>query len=77
MRHINITYHMSNRNETAETCITLPMDNTVALRVLRDGADSVPNVRRILKYLAAIQGYEYIGGCYAEPDTAWEGRDTE
>lgn len=72
MKHINITYHMSNRNETAESCITLPMDNTIALQVLGDGADSVPNVKRILSNLAAIQGYNYIGACTATPDAAWE-----
>lgn len=72
MRHICITYHMSNRSETAESCITLPMDSTVAQRVLKDGADSVPNVKRILSNIAAIQGYNYIGACTAEPDAAWE-----
>ena len=71
MKSICITYHMTKPNETAETCITLPMEDHVADDLLRHGADSwyiergscvAPHpgsVAVILMGLAHIQGYEY------------------
>ena len=70
MRKVNITYHMERGSEIAESCITLPMEDAVAADILKHGEDSAHlsmmqngEVYRLLRSLAAIQGYEYIGAC--------------
>ena len=73
MKRICITYHMTRRSETAETCITLPMATDVADDILKNGERSEHlsmmrngEVYRILKSLSAIQGYEYEEACCFE-----------
>ena len=70
MKKINITYHMEKGSEIAESCITLPMEDTVAEDILKNGEGSEHlcmmrngEVYRTLRSLATIQGYEYIGAC--------------
>ena len=70
MKKINITYHMEKGSEIAESCIILPMEDIVAEDILKNGEDSEHlsmmrngEVYRLLRSLAAIQGYEYIGAC--------------
>ena len=70
MKKINITYHMEKGSEISESCITLPMEDTVAEDILKNGEGSEHlcmmrngEVYRILRSLATIQGYEYIGAC--------------
>lgn len=70
MKHINITYHMENSDEVAESCITLPMTDDIADDILWMGENSTylgaghnGEVRRLLESLAAIQGYKYTGAC--------------
>lgn len=73
MKHINITYHMKNATETAETCITLPMRDEAATDLLEKGERSqhvdpmlLGDVYRVLASLSALQGYEFVGFCCAE-----------
>lgn len=70
MKRINIVYQMEKGIEIAESCITLPMEDTVAEDILKNGKDSEylcmmrnGEVYRLLRSLAAIQGYAYIGTC--------------
>lgn len=81
MKHLCITYHMEKNHgtasrpkmETAETCITLPMQDHIADDILKNGEDSqymsrmaVGYVTAILSELSEIQGYHYSGFCSAE-----------
>lgn len=73
MKNINVTYHMSNEEGIAETCITLPVRDEVAADVLELGARSehvdpmqIGELYRLLRSLSALQGYEYAGFCCAE-----------
>ena len=75
MKHICITYHMTRKNEIAETCITLPMDDTKATELLacqenclqlREGA----TLDVLLCKLSILQGYQYAGFCIAEETIA-------
>lgn len=85
MKHVCITYHMHRdypRKETAETCITLPMTQTIAWDILENGADSkyllprtldddlcvIPGgvIYEALCRLSEMQGYRYEGFCTAE-----------
>lgn len=77
MNHVCITYHMKNKKERVETCITLPMCKDIAEKVLQEGADSDKKVRQILSCLASLQGYKYCGACYAEQDSQWKQIDDE
>ena len=71
MRYINITYHMYRNSETAETCITLPMDSRIADNILTNQCSS-PHaspgspVGCILSALADLQGYDKAAFRYAE-----------
>lgn len=81
MLHLNITYHM-HRNwgaaskphmETAETCVTLAMEDHIAEDILKKGSDSVylstsslGKVYLALSYISEIQGYSYSEFCTAE-----------
>ena len=71
MRYLNITYHMNNGRETAETCITLPMETRTAADILKHQCSS-PHaspksaVGRILSALASLQGYDNAAFCCAE-----------
>lgn len=71
MKYLNVTYHMRNGCETAETCITLPMEPETADDILKDQCDS-PHVTpesavgRILSALADLQGYDSAAFCCAE-----------
>ena len=71
MKHICITYHMTRKNEIAETCITLPMEDAKAAELLacqegclqlREGA----TLDVLLRKLSILQGYQYAGFCIAE-----------
>ena len=74
MKHVNITYHMHNTEDSvAETCITLPMTDEAAADIMEKGADSqhlnpmlMGEVYRVLRSLATLQGYTYDGFCCAE-----------
>ena len=70
MKKINITYRMENASESAESCITLPMEDAVAEDILTNEEHSQHlnpmlngEVYRLLRSLAAIQGYEYVRAC--------------
>lgn len=80
---LNITYHMEAnlgtfdepRMETAETCVTIPMEAKIAEDILINGEDSpylsqsvcsMGIIRSILYYLAEVQGYRYTEFCSAE-----------
>lgn len=71
MKKVLITYHMTNGEEDAETCIALPMADEVAEDVLTWGDDS-RHIRRggviwqALNTLAEMQGYKYTLFCTAE-----------
>lgn len=75
MKHICITYHMTRKNEVAETCITLPMEAQIAEDILEHQGDSqyveqgsftITNIKIILNNLAALQGYGNAMFCSAE-----------
>lgn len=81
MKRLNITYHMEKNHgtlsqpkmETAETCITLPMQDHIADDILQKGEDSrymkriaIGYVSGILNELSEVQGYHYSGFCTAE-----------
>ena len=71
MKKVLITYHMTNGEEDAETCIALPMADEVAEDVLTWGDDSRyirrgGAVRQALDALARMQGYSYTMFCTAE-----------
>lgn len=73
MKKINLTYHMEKPGEIAESCITLPMEDAVAEDILANEERSQHlnpmlngDVYRLLRSLAAIQGYEYTGACCPE-----------
>ena len=73
MKRLNVTYHMSNSEGIAETCITLPVTDEVAADVLELGARSerldrmqIGELYRLLRSLSVLQGYEYAGFCCAE-----------
>ena len=62
MKKVLITYHMTNGEEDAETCIALPMADEVAEDVLTWGDDSRyirrgGAVRQALDALARMQGF--------------------
>ena len=40
MKRINITYHMENADEVAESCITLPMTDDIADDIIWMGENS-------------------------------------
>ena len=64
MKRICVTYHMERGNETAETCIVLPMTEIQAKQLLEDqnkysyGIGKSHSVRQIIDILASLQGYE-------------------
>ena len=71
MKHICITYHMTRKSEIAETCITIPMEDSKAdgllacqedCQQLREGA----TLDILLRKLSILQGYRYAGFCTAE-----------
>lgn len=71
MKHICITYHMRREDETAETCIVLPMEDENAdellaeqdeWRQLMEGAA----LDVLLRKLSILQGYQYDGFRTAE-----------
>lgn len=71
MKRLMITYHMTNGEEDAETCIAMPMADEVAEDVLTWGDDSRyirrgGAVRQALDALARMQGYSYTMFCTAE-----------
>lgn len=73
MKRVCITYHMVNENEVAETCVTLTMSDDVAADLLERGENSEHlnpmlqgDIWRILRSLAAIQGYEFEEFCRAD-----------
>ena len=90
MKKVLITYHMTNGEEDAETCIALPMADEVAEDVLTWGDDSRyirrgGAVRQALDALARMQGYSYTmlhgrtcpmtrRAVPAERRTPWTGR---
>lgn len=76
MKHVCITYHMTKPNEVAETCITLPLDNSIADDLLahQGGSAYVQGHKRftrlsipaLLNQLAVLQGYDTADFCCAE-----------
>lgn len=75
MKRICITYHMTRRNEIAETCITLPMEEHIAEDILtnqgdsqyvRQGSFTLTNIKIILNNLAELQGYVDASFCCAD-----------
>lgn len=71
MTNIRITYHMKREHEIAETCITLPMEDSKATEFLAtqdewcqlmEGA----TLDVLLHKLSILQGYMYAGFCTAE-----------
>ena len=71
MKKVLITYHMTNGEEDAETCIALPMSDEAAEDVLTwgDGSRYIRRggaVRQALDALARMQGYSYTMFCTAE-----------
>lgn len=71
MKYLNITYHMYRNNETAETCITLPMASEVADDILTNQYDSpytasVSPIGCIISALADLQSYDSGLFCCAE-----------
>lgn len=71
MKHVCITYHMERKNEVAETCITLPMDDSVAAMLLTNQGDYFQLMEGapldvLLRELSKLQGYTYAGFCCAE-----------
>ncbi len=71
MKRVTITYVMENREERAETCVTLPMEDGIAEELLRNERWSIQlqqgrMVRSVLENMARLQGYEYEGVLEAE-----------
>lgn len=73
MKKVNITYHMRNRTEIAESCITLAMKDSIAEDILENQENSQylspildGEVYQLLCKLATIQGYEYKDACCPE-----------
>lgn len=71
MTNVCITYHMKREREIAETCITLPMEDSKATELLAtqdewwqlmEGA----TLDVLLRKLSIMQGYKYAGFCTAE-----------
>lgn len=64
MKRICITYRMERENETAETCIVLPMTEIQAGQLFEDqkefsyGIGKSHSVSQIIDNLASLQGYE-------------------
>lgn len=78
MTHVCITYHMERKNEVAETCITLPMDDFVAAMLISNQGDCFQlmdgaPLNILLRELSKLQGYTYTGFCCAEQDERWKG----
>ena len=74
MKYICITYLMKRKNEVAETCITLPMEDEKADELLAaqdkwlqlmDGA----TLDVLLRKLSILQGYQFAGFETAEETT--------
>lgn len=70
MKKVLITYHMTNGEEDAETCVTLPMMDEIAADVLAQGEDSCylgigigGAVWGELVRLAQMQGYHFTKVC--------------
>ena len=73
MKRVIITYHMRNGEEEAETCITLPMKDSLADELLEKQREYVflrssQPLHTILNQLAWLQGYYYAGFYRAEED---------
>lgn len=71
MKKILITYHMEKcvgecGRETAETCITLPMQNVTADYFLKNGIGGVPEVEVILRKIARLQGYRFVDAVHVQ-----------
>ena len=75
MKRICITYHMTRKNEIAETCITLPVEEHIAEDILTNQGDSqyvrqgyfaLINIKIILNNLAELQGYVDASFCCAD-----------
>ena len=79
MKHVCLTYHMTRPNEVAETCITLPLDDSIAKDLLKNQENSAyvvaprshrrPSIPALLSQLAALQGYDTADFCCAEETT--------
>ena len=81
MKRVCIPYQMHRnlgdsehpKNETAETCITLPMKDEVADEILLHGTDNyhIKEVRDLINVLISIsllQGYHFSGICTVEEE---------
>ena len=64
MKYLNVTYHMSRKDDVAETCIRLPMTEDKAAAILAGGYNATLNA--ILLLLALLQGYTGATVCCVE-----------
>lgn len=67
MKKILVTYHMTNNEEDAETCIVLPVSDK--LEVLADGKKCGAGYQALEKTLCQVsrlQGYRFDGICTIE-----------
>ena len=67
MKYLLVTYHMTRRDDTAETCIRLPMTEEHANAILAGGYSATLNA--ILLLLATLQGYTGAAVCCIEETT--------
>ncbi len=71
MKRVCIFWHMSNAEETAESCITVSMKASYAEELLRAqddwwGMQDGFALRSLLEQLSVLAGYEYECFCKAE-----------
>lgn len=82
MKHLCFTYHMENATESAETCITLPVEDATAQAILEQGGDHTAlgpkgRITVILEELAALQGYTFKFVAFVEQSRDWLQRGEE
>lgn len=65
MKRVCVTYKMIKGNDVAETCIVLPMEDSIAELVVANAVMPL-QIHQILCALADLQGYHYAGICSAE-----------
>ena len=63
-----ITYHMENKDCTAESCVVVPLSEDYAKILRAQGADwfLAHPIYSFLHYLCELQGYRFSGICTIE-----------
>lgn len=65
MKKFCVTYHMENKESTAESCVIIPVSDDYATILRHQGADGYMShmIYSFLHYLCDMQGYRFLEIC--------------